>query len=106
MDDLCDLLFELSSNERMNIMLKLLQEKLRLSHISQKLDMTVTEASRHLQRLSDVQLVHKEVDGRFSPTKYGEQAIMLLSNLTFLSKNKQYFLEHDVSILPCVFCTL
>ena len=103
MDDLCDLLFELSSNERMNIMLSLLQEKLRLSHISQKLDMTVTEASRHLQRLSNVQLVHKEVNGRFSPTKYGEQAIMFLSNLTFLSENKHYFLEHDVSNLPYEF---
>ena len=103
MEDLCDLLFELSSNERMNIMLSLLQENLKLSHVSQKLEMTVTEASRHLQRLSDVQLVHKEVDGRFSPTKYGELAIMLLSNLTFISENRKYFLEHNVSNLPYEF---
>ncbi len=100
MGDLCDLLFELSSEERMKIMQSLLQEKLKLSHLSQKLDMTVTETSRHLQRLSDVQLVHKEADGRFSPTKYGELAIMLLTNLNFISENRQYFLEYDVSNLP------
>jgi predicted transcriptional regulator len=103
LEDLCDLLFELSSEERMNIMQSLLQENLKLSHVSKKLDMTVTEASRHLQRLSDVQLVHREVDGRFSPTKYGELAIMLLSNLNFISENRQYFLEHDVSNLPYEF---
>ena len=103
MEALCDLLFELSSSERMNIMQSLLQESLKLSHVSQKLDMTVTEVSRHLQRLSDVQLVHKEVDGRFSPTKYGELAIMLLSSLTFISENRQYFLQHDVSNLPYEF---
>lgn len=103
MEDLCNLLFELSSNERMNIMLSLLQENQKLSHISQKLDMTITETSRHLQRMSDIQLVQKEVDGRFSPTRYGELAIMLLSNLTFLSENRDYFLEHDISNLPYEF---
>lgn len=103
MGDLCDLLFELSSEERMNIMRSLLQESLKLSHVSKELDMTVTEASRHLQRLSDVQLVQKEVDGRFSPTKYGELAVMLLSNLNFISENRRYFLEHDVSNLPYEF---
>jgi predicted transcriptional regulator len=87
----------------MNIMQSLLQENLKLSHLSKKLDMTVTETSRHLQRLSDIQLVRKDADGRFSSTKYGELAIMLLSNLTFLSENRQYFLEHDVSNLPYEF---
>jgi predicted transcriptional regulator len=103
MENLCDLLFELSSSERMNIMQILLQESLKLSHVSQRLGMTVTETSRHLQRLSEVQLVQKEVDGRFSPTKYGELAIMLLSDLKFISDNRRYFLEHDVSDLPYEF---
>jgi len=103
LDNLCDLLFELSSRERMNIMQILLQESLKLSHVSQRLDMTVTETSRHLQRLSDVQLVQKEVDGRFSPTKYGELAIMLLSDLKFVSDNREYFLDHDISNLPYEF---
>jgi len=99
MEHLCDLLFELSSSERMNIMLSLLQERLKLSHVSQRLDMTVTEASRHLQRLSNIQLVSKDVDGTFSPTLFGELAVSLLSGLDFISENRQYFLEHIVSNL-------
>ncbi len=103
MEDLCDLLFELSSNERMNIMLSLLEERLKLSHVSKKLNMTVTEASRHLQRLSEVQLIDKAVDGTFGPTPYGELAITLLSSLDFISVNRQYFLEHIVFNLPYEF---
>ncbi|UCD45075.1 MAG: hypothetical protein JSV27_00785, partial [Candidatus Bathyarchaeota archaeon] len=93
-------MFELSSNERMNIMLNLLEERLKLSHVSRKLDMTVTEASRHLQRLSDIQLIEKDVEGMFGPTRFGRLAIKLLSSLDFISMNKQYFLDHDVSNLP------
>jgi predicted transcriptional regulator len=100
MEDLCDLLFEFSSTGRMNIMHSLLKERLKLSHVSKKLDMTVTEASRHLQRLSDIQLIEKDVDGMFGPTPYGDLAFKLLSSLDFISNNRQYFLEHDVSGLP------
>jgi predicted transcriptional regulator len=103
MNPLCDLLFELSSNERMNIILSLLEERLKLSHVSKKLDMTVTEASRHLQRLSDVKLIDKDVEGTFGPTQYGQLAIKLLSSLDFISTNRQYFLEHDLSNLPYEF---
>jgi predicted transcriptional regulator len=100
MEDLCDLLFEFSSTERMNIMLNLQKERLKLSHVSRNLDMTVTEASRHLQRLGDIELIEKDVEGTFGPTSYGELAIKLLSSLDFISKNRKYFLEHDISGLP------
>jgi predicted transcriptional regulator len=100
MEELCDLLFEFSSAERMNIMKSLHEERLRLSHVSKNLDMTVTEASRHLQRLSDIQLIDKDVDGAFGPTPYGELALSLLSSLGFISRYKEYFLEHDILSLP------
>lgn len=103
MEDLCDVLFEFSSIDRMNIMNSLLEERLKLSHVSQKLDMTVTEASRHLQRLSDLQLIEKDVEGKFGPTSYGELAIKLLSGLGFVSKNREYILEHDICSLPDAF---
>lgn len=99
-ENLCDLLFELSSAERINIMLTLGGERLKLSQVSQRLDMTVTEASRHLQRLSDVQLIHRDPDGTFSPTPYGELAMSLLSGLEFISDHRQYLLEHDLGSLP------
>lgn len=100
MEDLCNLLFEFSSTERMRIMQSLIDERLKLSQVSKNLEMTVTEASRHLQRLSDLQLIEKNVDGAFKPTSYGKLAIRLLESLDFLSVNRGYFLEHDILGLP------
>ena len=100
MDDLCDLLFEFSSTDRMNIMNCLLAPRLKLSHVSQKLDMSVTEASRHLQRLSDIQLIDKDMDGAFGLTSYGRVAFRLLKGLDFISQNRPYVLEHDIMRLP------
>jgi predicted transcriptional regulator len=103
LEKLCDLLFELSSNERMRIISLLNSEGLKLSHLSQKLDITVTEASRHLQRLSETQLIQRGTGGLYHITPYGELALQQLSGLGFISDNSQYFLEHDTSHLPYKF---
>ncbi|MCW4013642.1 MAG: ArsR family transcriptional regulator [Candidatus Bathyarchaeota archaeon] len=100
MNSLCDLLFEFSSTERMKIMNCLMQDDLKLSQISKTLDMTVSEASRHLQRLTDLELINKNVDGAYTPTAFGKLAVHLLKGLDFASINRQYFLEHDVLGLP------
>lgn len=75
-------------------------ERLKLSHLSQKLDITVTETSRHLQRLSQTRLIQKDAGGLYHITSYGELALRQLSGLGFISGNGQYFLEHDSSHLP------
>jgi predicted transcriptional regulator len=103
MEALCDLLFEFSSTERMNIIQSLIEERLRLSQVSKNLDMTLTEASRHLKRLSDVHLIKKNVDGAFILTPYGELSFSLLSSLGFVSDNREFFREHDVSGIPYEF---
>jgi predicted transcriptional regulator len=103
MERLCDLLFELSNTERMRIMLILREQRLKLSHVSQKLDMTVTEASRHLQRLSNVKLISKDANGTFGTTMFGELAVSLLSSLQYISDNREYFLDHDVFNIPYEF---
>jgi len=103
MEKLCDLIFELSSSERMRIINLLNGEKLTLSHVSQKLDITVTEASRHLQRLSEAQLIQKDSGRFYHLTSYGELVLQQLSGLDFILDNRQYFLEHDTSHLPYKF---
>jgi len=100
---LCKLLFELSSSERMNVMLEIQKQRLRLSHISKKLNMTVTEASRHLQRLSEAKLIQKGVEGAYGLTPFGELTLSLLSGLGFISKHRDYFMEYDISPIPYEF---
>jgi predicted transcriptional regulator len=103
LEKLHKLLFELSSAERINILLELQKAKLKLSHLSRKLDLTVTEASRHLQRLNEARLIQKDNDGYFTLTPFGALTLSLLSGLGFVSKHRKYFLEYDVSGLPYEF---
>jgi predicted transcriptional regulator len=94
------LLFELSSDDRLDILFLLRKTPLKLSHVSKKLDFTVQETSRNLTRLSEAQLIGKEVDGAFHLTPCGEEALNLLSGFRFLFKNREYFTAHVLSGLP------
>lgn len=103
MEKLCKLLFELSSSERMNIMLEIRKQPLKLSHISKKLDMTVTETSRHLQRLGEARLIEKDIEGLYGLTSFGALVLSLLSSLGFVSRYRDLFMEYDVSRIPAEF---
>jgi predicted transcriptional regulator len=94
------LLFELSSNDRLDILMLLKKNPLKLSHISSRLDFTVQETSRNVTRLSDARLIRKDADGAFHLTPYGEEALNLLSGFKFLFKNREYFMTHTLSEFP------
>jgi predicted transcriptional regulator len=103
MENLWNLLFELSSEERMRILLAVKAEKMRLSNLAERMKFTATEASRQLQRLSEAKLIQRDSDGFFTITKYGELSLSLLDSLIFTSLNREYFLSHDASVLPSAF---
>ena len=100
MGNLADLLFELSSEERMAILGKLVEKPMKLSHVATKLKITVAEASRHLQRLADINLIKKDTEGLYELTPYGGFVLSLLPGLDFISQNTQYFSEHTVMVIP------
>lgn len=103
MERLGDLLFELSSGDRMQILSQLQSGRLKLSQVSRHLGLTVSEVSRHLQRLNDSGLIQKGGDGRYGVTPYGELVLSQLGGLDFVSKHREYFMEYDVSRLPYQF---
>jgi predicted transcriptional regulator len=103
MNNYTSLLFELSSVDRLDILELLRKNPLKLSHISRKLDFTVQETSRNVNRLLESGLITKNVDGTFSLSQYGEAAYGLLSGFRFLHKNKQYFDTHSTEQLPQFF---
>lgn len=84
----------------MAILGRLSGESLRLSQVAGKLDITVAEASRHLQRLSDTGLIQKDADGRYGVTPYGSLVLSLVPGLDFASQNRAYFAEHSTLALP------
>ena len=102
-ENLWNLLFELSSEERTRILNLLRSKKSRLSDVARLEKLTATETSRHLQRLGDAKLLQRDSDGLFTLTKYGELSLSMLEGLVFTSANREYFMEHDASVLPTAF---
>ncbi|MBD3207027.1 DUF1724 domain-containing protein [Candidatus Bathyarchaeota archaeon] len=100
MERLCDLLFELSNEDRLMILGELKEENLKLSHISQRLNFTAQETSRNISRLAEAKLVTRTADGSYEISPYGLQALQLLPGFQFLSKNVDYFYDHTLKNLP------
>ena len=103
LNNFSSLLFELSSNDRLDILFLLQKSPLKLSHISRKLDFTVQETSRNITRLSNAKMIRKDVEGLYHPTPYGEESLNLLSGFRFLFKNKDYFTTHALDKIPDMF---
>ena len=103
MELLSDLFFELSNTARLEIMTKLQDEPQRLSHLSNNMDLTISETSRHLQRLSDAKLTQKDHNGSYLLTPYGENVLNQLQGLDFIARNLAFFNDHDLSLIPYEF---
>ena len=103
MENFSNLLFELSSTDRLDILTLLKKTPLKLSHISKKLDFTVQETSRNITRLSIAKIISKDVDSKFHLTPYGAEALNLLSGFKFLFKNREYLTAHVLTELPARF---
>jgi len=73
---------------------------MKLTHLSEKLNLQVQETARHLSRLSDAKLILKDVDGLYHVTPYGDHVIRLLPGFEFLRKYRNYFLTHKSTHLP------
>ncbi len=97
------LFFELASESRLSILQTLCGVSLKMQDVARKLDLTATEASRQLQKLSDAKLIERLPDGVYKTTSFGRLMLTLSSSLEFAFRHKQYFSEHDVSKLPVSF---
>jgi predicted transcriptional regulator len=98
--DLGGLLFELSNEDRLNILRELKKNPMRLSRISEKFGSTVPETARNILRLNEEDLIVKDSGGFYHLTPLGDEALELLSGFEFLSKNRSYFMTHSLSKLP------
>ncbi|UCE38765.1 MAG: DUF1724 domain-containing protein [Thermoplasmata archaeon] len=100
MEVLGDLLFELSNDERLSILLKLSEEPMRPTRLSNDLGLKIQAISRHLSRLDEVGLTLKGVDGTFRLTPFGELALRQLIEWEFMSQHRAYFTTHSSAHLP------
>lgn len=97
------LFFELASEDRLNILRELNKTSLKMQDIARKLDLTATEASRQLQRMSKAELIERLPEGLYTATQFGKLVLSLSPSLEFALKHKQYFLNHNIWKLPSSF---
>jgi predicted transcriptional regulator len=97
---LCDLLFELSNDDRLLILNELKKGPLKLSQISKNLDFTVQGTSRNVSRLVEASLIERNTEGDYQLTSYGKTALFLTASYEFLSTHMDYFLSHSTEWLP------
>ena len=99
-DRLSDIHFQLSSADRRRIIEELQTQNLKMNEVAKKLDITATEAYRQLQRLTEAGLLEKTSNGMYRSTTYSKLILESSSAVCFLCNNREYFLEHDASLIP------
>jgi len=99
-EDLCCLLFELSSDDRLNILQHLKKEAASVTTLSKLVDLTTQEASRQVFRLKKAGLLLKDPKGFYRLTSYAELVLKQLEGLDFVSRYKGYFRKHSLAQMP------
>jgi predicted transcriptional regulator len=95
-----ELMFELSHKVRLDSIQLLQKEPKRLSSIANELDITTSEASRHLERLCKANIIEKKADSNYHLTPFGKIILLDLPKIRFLTNNITYFQTHDLSPIP------
>ena len=97
---LSKLLFELSGETRLEILHALETAPLAFTKIADQMEITSSEASRQIERLSGMNLIEKLSDGSYAITSLGRLMLSFLPGINFVYKNSDYFLTHDTTPIP------
>ena len=97
------LFYELASEDRLAILRELCHVQLKMQDIARKLDLTATEASRQLQRMSQAKLIERGPEGTYATTQFGKLMLTLSASMDLVYKYDDYFLSHDLNRIPLPF---
>jgi len=98
-----DLLFEMSNENRYEILLILREHSKRITDLTRQMNLTTTEVRRHVTRLTEAGLIQRDIEGYYQLTPYGETSLLLFQEFEFLSSNREYFKTHDPLSIPIRF---
>ncbi|MEA3324180.1 MAG: transcriptional regulator FilR1 domain-containing protein [Euryarchaeota archaeon] len=97
---LSKLLFELSGETRLEMLHALETAPMTFTKIADQMEITSSEASRQIERLSGMNLIEKLIDGSYAITPLGRLMLSFLPGINFVYKNNDYFLTHDTTPIP------
>jgi len=93
-------LFELASEQRLEILFRLHRGNSTISVIAKELGATMPEVFRNFDRLVKAGLIEKITDGSYHLTLFGETMYTQIPSIVFVSHNKKYFEKHHFGDLP------
>ena len=88
---------ELASEQRLNILINLLEQNLNISKLAKLLGATNPEVHRNVGRLSKNGLIIKNPEGNYELTTYGKTTLALIPSISFVSENKNFFNSHTLN---------
>jgi len=100
MERLCDLHFELSNEDRLEILLRLRDTPMTVTRLAREIEITTQECSRHAARLSEARLIAKNPEGAYSLTPYGRLSLKLIAGPSFVAEHRDYFNAHSLDVHP------
>lgn len=100
---IADDFLELASEQRLCILLLLLEKKLTISKIAQELDASAPEIHRNITRMLKNKLVEKDTDSNFNLTVFGKVVCDIMPSFSFISENRIFFENHDLGDLEIKF---
>jgi predicted transcriptional regulator len=99
-ENLYNLLFEISNEDRHNILIFLTNSNANLTQISNTLNLKLSETRRHLSRLTQIGLIMRQPEGTYILTNFGNQILAQIDNIRFFTNNKDYFEYHSLRKIP------
>ncbi len=99
-EDLAKQLFEISSEQRLNILFRLQKQKSTMSKIAKELHATMPEVFRNFGRLAKAGLIEKDPDSNYHLTLHGRTVCANLASLLFVKNFEKYFKNRDYGDIP------
>ena len=91
---------QISNEDRYRILSQLMEEPMNVTRLSKGLDLSLTETSRHISRLSDELIINRDSKGKYHPSDFGKALVSQLKGLKFVSNHREYFNSHTMDQLP------
>lgn len=91
---------QLANSDRLEIMLFLDSRIGKMASISKELNVRMQDVKRNLDSLLGQNLVEKNSLGEFSLTTFGSMIVKQIPSIDFLSRNRDYFSNHNFEKIP------
>lgn len=99
-DDSVNIFSNLSSDTRLEILRKLQNNSLKISHLAIKMNTTIQALQRHIDILTRSGMIQREGDGSLSISSVGMASLEQIPTFSFLMQHRNYFMDHNFDGVP------